>query len=107
MCNFMVKYGYEQRPQFTSSTNNPTCFISQYFPIFIENDVVIENIEIISQVGTQIIVEEVVVAVEEVPVEEVPVEEVRSATNVSLNVIEVNNNPIKKNTVKKRFKMWF
>jgi len=106
MCNFMVKYGYEQRPQFTSSTNNPIGFISQNVPIFIENDVVIENIEITSHVGTQIIVEEV--AVEEVAVEEVVEEvEVRSANNVSLNVSEVNNNPIKKYPVKKRFNLWF
>jgi len=130
ICNFMIKYGYEQRPQFTSSTNNPTGFISQTVPIFIENDVVIENIEIISQVDAQFIAEDVVfeevdpteeVAVEEVPAEEVPVEEVpaeevpteevavkvRSVNKISVNVIESNSIPIKKDPVKKRFNMWF
>ena len=118
ICNFMIKYGYEQRPQFTSSTNNPTGFISQTVPIFIENDVVIENIEIISQVDAQFIVEEVAFeefpveeVIEEVPVEEVieevPVEEVRSANNVYVNIIDSNRNPIKKNPVKKRFNLWF
>jgi len=103
ICQYMKRNNFAQRPQLSCSTKYTNEIITRDADIeFIENDVIIEELEIIRAPNIVLVIEDVVV------IENDNVKSLNKASEANINPItEVKNTPIKSVIVQKRFKMQF